>query len=574
MNKKGLEADKKANKIVELNRAIQEIQNGMAVYVHNAGAAVYELFRQFHDRHPNFTLMMSLLGGPPVLGLIHGGLIQKIIFTTCSDLGPRPTPNPIIQRAFKQKKIDFENWSVLSFTQALIAGALNLPFMPTLSIMGSSIAEENHQSFTVITDPFEKREIGLIKSLNPDIALVHGWAADSSGNTILAPAVDNGNWGAKASKRGVIVTVERIVSPDFIKEHSTFVKIPGYMVNAVCVVPLGAHPYGMNAQSFSEFKGYIADNKFIQEFRLASENEERLNKWLGEWVLNCKTHNEYKEKLGLQRIYELDSRSTKNIRQFHPTPTHINKKEKQTCSEVEFEVIGAARKIKDIIIKRGLKTMFAGMGLASLAGCCAYYSLKEDGYEIDMVGSGIGFVSDTGNPLMINLGNTQATKMLPEVLDVHGVCVGGAKSECLGILGAAQIDKYGNINSTKIGDDLYITGAGGGNDIASGAQAVVVITTQKGDRLTDKISYITCPGTKVMTLISNEGVYEKKGLELILTEFFPKGNLSQNKRIQQILNTCGWELKISSEIKEVKPPSIRELKLLRSLDPEGIYLHR
>ena len=130
--------------------------------------------------------------------------MKKLIFTTCADLYPSPSPNPIIQRAYRQKAVEFENWSVLSFTQAFMAGALNLPFMPTLSITGSAMAEENSHAFTEIDDPFEGRKIGVVKRMNPDVALYHGWAADGAGNTILAPYGDDREWGAKASRKAVL----------------------------------------------------------------------------------------------------------------------------------------------------------------------------------------------------------------------------------------------------------------------------------------------------------------------------------------------------------------------------------
>ena len=87
----------------------------------------------------------------------------------------------------------------------------------------------------------------MIKRFNPDVALYHGWAADAAGNTIIAPYGDDREWGAKAATAGVIVTVEKIVSTDFIREHAHMVKIPAYMVDAVCLAPFGAHPRAMNA---------------------------------------------------------------------------------------------------------------------------------------------------------------------------------------------------------------------------------------------------------------------------------------------------------------------------------------
>ena len=134
------------------------------------------------------------------------------------------------------------------------------------------MAEDNRESFREIEDPFGEGKAKVVKALNPDLSLIHGWAADRYGNTIISPSASSGQgaWGAFASKGGVVVTVEKLVSTDFIREHSTFVSIPGYMVNSVSVAPLGAHPYGLFNPGIKEFEGYAADYSFMVDFRKAN----------------------------------------------------------------------------------------------------------------------------------------------------------------------------------------------------------------------------------------------------------------------------------------------------------------
>ena len=313
-----LEPYEKISKVVDLKTAIAAyVKEGMSLYLtRSAEAAACEIIRQFWDRHPAFTLMMVLPGGAQAMCLMHRGLLKKLIFTTCADLYPSPSPNPIIQRAYGQKAVEFENWSVLSFGQALMAGALNIPFMPTLSITGSEMAKENSHAFTEIEDPFEKKKIGVIKRFNPEVALYHGWAADTAGNTILAPYGDDREWGAKAATSGVIVTVEKIVSTDFIREHAHLVKIPAYMVDAVCLAPFGAHPRAMNNRGLPEFESYDVDVPFLEEFRQAGKKTETLDQWIKEWILDCQTHEKRLKKLGVERIYRLKGKSSKDSWQY------------------------------------------------------------------------------------------------------------------------------------------------------------------------------------------------------------------------------------------------------------------
>ena len=566
-------------KIVSLSQAIENnIESGMAIHISlEAGAAACDLARQFWGSKADFTLIMNMVGGHHALSLLHGGLVKKLIFTNSSDIYPRPYPNPVIQRAFKQKSIDLENWSLLSLTQALMAGALNLPFIPTRSIIGSSLADDNRHAIKVVEDVFGSGErIGLIKSLCPDISIIHGWAADPMGNTILAvPPRDA--WAAKASRNGIIVTVEKLVTEDFIRSHSLLVKIPGSLVNAVCVAPLGAHPQSMNSQSLPEFEGYGLDHEFLKYFRKATEDPDTLDQWIKEWILDCHTHEDYLDKLGGRRICDLKSKGNPQVWKNDKKVTKPKSSNKKEPTPAEYAIIGGARKIKEIIAKNRYKTMFAGIGISGLAGWCAYYFLKEEDYYIDLLGTGIGYQPCPGDPLLISPGNLATAKMISDCLDAHGVSVGGINSRCLGVLGAGQIDKFGNINSTIIksskGDDIYLSGAGGGNDIASAAKEVVAVAVQRANRLVERVPYITCPGTGVSTLITNEGIYEKVDSEFILKGYFPKSELPEEKeRINEISTACGWDLRISPQIEKLSPPTSRELRLLRSFDPDGVFL--
>jgi len=162
--------------------------------------------------------------------------------------------------------------------------------------------EDNKESFTVIDDPFGSgRRIGLLKALNPDLSIVHGLAADRAGNTILTPPYSESLWGAKASTGGAVVTVERLVSTDFIREHSHLVKLPGYMVNSVSVVPLGAHPGGVWNQGMEGFEAYAEDYAFMTEFTRICGDPETLDAWIKEWVLDCQSFEEYKSQIGARQ---------------------------------------------------------------------------------------------------------------------------------------------------------------------------------------------------------------------------------------------------------------------------------
>jgi acyl CoA:acetate/3-ketoacid CoA transferase alpha subunit len=470
-----------ASKVVSLPDAINNnIAQGMCLHISlQAGAATCELARQFWGKKADFTLIMNMIGGHHALSLIHGGLVKKLIFATCADIYPRPYPNPVIQRAFNNKSCELENWSMLSLTQAVMAGALNLPFFPTRSVIGSSLADDNKHAIRVVDDVFGSGEqIGLIKSLCPDMSIVHGWAADEMGNVIL-PGPPRDAWAAKASRNGIIVCVEKLVSEDFIRKHSLLVKIPGSLVNSVCVAPRGAHPQNMSAQSLPAFEGYGLDYEFLKAFRTATEDPQAYSRWIKEWILDCASHEDYLTKLGKEHAGDQQGSPTHRALENDKKAPKTAAPEKKEATASEYAIIGGARIIKAIILKNRYKTMFAGIGLSGLAGWCAYYFLKDEDYHVDLIAAGIGYQPCPGDPLLISAANMATAKMISDSLDLHGVGAGGINSRCLGVLGAGQIDKCGNINSTIIrtrkGADIYLAGAGGGNDIASVAQEVVVV---------------------------------------------------------------------------------------------------
>ena len=566
-------------KVVSLSQAIEtHVTPAMTVHISlQAGAATCELARRFWGTAPEFTLIMNMIGGHHALSLVHGGLVKRLIFTTCADIYPRPFPNPVIQRAFRNDTCTLENWSMLSLTQALMAGALNLPFAATRSIIGSSLADENAHAFRVVEDAFGSGEqIGLIKSLSPDISIIHGWAADELGNVII-PGPPRDAWAAKASRKGIIVSVEKLVSEDFIRRHSLLVKIPGTLVNAVCVAPFGAHPQNMSAQSLPEFEGYGLDHAFLRSFRKASEDADTYGKWVQEWILDCASHADYLERLGEKHFHDLKGKATPPVSKPDAKEPPGARVEAKPATRTECAIINGAHVIRDIIVRHRYKSMFAGIGISGLAGWCAYYFLKEEDYHVDLIAAGIGYQPCPGDPLLISSANMATAKMISDSLDLHGVGAGGINSRCLGVLGAGQIDKYGNINSTIIrsrkGDDIYLAGAGGGNDIASLAQEVVVVAVHRPNRMVEKVRYITCPGARVNTLATDEGLFVKKGAEFVLQAYYPKPEIfTEKKRVEEIAGMCDWRLHIAPRLKKLSQPTSVELKLLRSFDPDGVFL--
>jgi glutaconate CoA-transferase subunit B len=156
-------------------------------------------------------------------------------------------------------------------------------------------------------------------------------------------------------------------------------------------------------------------------------------------------------------------------------------------------------------------------------------------------------------------------------------------------IGGAQIDKYGNINSSGVGNWTqkeswtYFAGSGGANDMATSGKRVLAILPQDKKKFVDKVDYITTPGylegpgTRERLgmigggptcVVSTMGVYRFNDVtkEMYLAEFFP------GQSIEKIKANCAWDLQVSPNVVETTPPTAEEVKVLRGIDPTGFYL--
>ncbi|MBU3918233.1 CoA-transferase subunit beta [bacterium] len=154
----------------------------------------------------------------------------------------------------------------------------------------------------------------------------------------------------------------------------------------------------------------------------------------------------------------------------------------------------------------------------------------------------------------------------------------------VGFLSGSQVDKYGNINTTVIGDyanpKSRLPGSGGANPIGSLAKKTLIIAMHDKKRLAEKVDFLTTPGyidgpgarekwglppnTGPQALITNKAVmkFDKQTCEAYLVSYHP-GNT-----IDEIIECTPWKLKIADDVHETEPPTAEELRIIREvLDP-------
>jgi acyl CoA:acetate/3-ketoacid CoA transferase beta subunit len=138
-------------------------------------------------------------------------------------------------------------------------------------------------------------------------------------------------------------------------------------------------------------------------------------------------------------------------------------------------------------------------------------------------------------------------------------------------LGAAEIDRDGNLNTNHL-PGMLLTGSGGGNDIASGASEVMVTIAHSRKRLVEKISFTTSPGRAVNTIVTPDCVLERSDGAYYLTRVLAKQGADEAQLVAAAKERCGWPLKIAPSVVLEPEPTADEIELARLLDPKGSFL--
>jgi acyl CoA:acetate/3-ketoacid CoA transferase alpha subunit/acyl CoA:acetate/3-ketoacid CoA transferase beta subunit len=559
---------------VRLDEAVdQHIRAGDTVHViagHSRWTALmWELVRQHWHRPSELTLVMSSLSSLGTM-LVRAGCVKKIVTTYAGDSFPKYTPNPVYQRAFRDGSVEVENWSFLTFVQRLRAAADGVPAAVTGSVRGSSMAGNNGY-FEVDT---EVGVLSMVSSLTPDIALMHAAAADREGNLAVAPPHMEGFAGALAAKRGVLASVERVV--DDLRPWSHLVRVPGHLVRAVAEVPFGAHPGGLyvggGGPGSLPVQPYGEDLEFWIESRQASRTE-RFDEWIREWCLDLPSHNDYLAKLGTKRLSNLVARADPESWRADAEATEVSTAPGVTPAERAAFLL--AQVLTTRIAELKADAVLAGAGLANLAAWVGTASAREQGSQVAL-GAEMGMWNYTptpADPYVFNFRSFPSAAMLSDTAEILGTFIAGPRTRSIACVGAAQIDRFGNLNSTEIPGGPYLVGSGGANDAVTNAHEALVVSELGKNTLVDHCGYVTSPGERVRAVATDRGLLTKYEGELILTHV-SAGPGSLDERVRTTKDFCGWDLQISPHLAELPPVSAVDVMPLRSFDPRGIFLGR
>jgi glutaconate CoA-transferase, subunit B len=221
----------------------------------------------------------------------------------------------------------------------------------------------------------------------------------------------------------------------------------------------------------------------------------------------------------------------------------------------EMMAVEAARRLRDGSV------CFVGAGLPSLACNLARATHAPDVvlvYESGTIGA-----KPVELPLSIGDGELAKTAdVVVSVPEMFAYCLQGGRID-VGFLGAAQIDRHGNLNSTVIGGDdrpkVRLPGGGGAPEIATATREVFVMLRQSPRAFVERLDFRTSVGERVTVVITDLGVLEPRNGELTLTHVHPGVDADAARE------ATGWPLRVAEDLRETGGPTARELDALRSL---------
>jgi glutaconate CoA-transferase subunit B len=259
--------------------------------------------------------------------------------------------------------------------------------------------------------------------------------------------------------------------------------------------------------------------------------------------------------------------------------TKENTQQGAAYTPAEMMIVAAARALA------GVRTAFVGVGLPNIACNLARYTVAPDIeliYESGVYGAQPARLPlSIGDPTLV----TGATSVV-SMADLFGLYLQGGLVE-VALLGGAQIDRFGNLNTSVIGSyktpKTRLPGSGGACEISINAQRVFYIMYLKRRAFVEQLDFVTSPGYLDGTNARQELGMLGSGPQLVVTDkalfdFATETHemqlisLHPGVMLEQVEAEIGWKVKRAETLVETPPPSSEELQYIHvHLDPQGMY---
>jgi glutaconate CoA-transferase subunit A len=251
-----------SSKVMTMKEAISTfVKEGDTLFVAGAQhgeptAAVHEIARQ-KIKHLTFIGVLTQAHGV----MLYDGLVDRIITGYFHQ-----TIYPI---AHAREVLDhtpvIEESSHFAINVMLMAGQMNVPFLPARNLLGSDMMVYNSDNLKTVQCPFTGQTLAAIKAVQPDVAIIHCQRADAEGNAQKWGSLGVDAEGVGASRK-VIVTAEEIVDPDVIRRHPNATIVPGFRASAVVHQPWGAYPMHLAGFYNNDFRTFMERTRDREAF--------------------------------------------------------------------------------------------------------------------------------------------------------------------------------------------------------------------------------------------------------------------------------------------------------------------
>jgi len=225
----------------------------------------------------------------------------------------------------------------------------------------------------------------------------------------------------------------------------------------------------------------------------------------------------------------------------------------------EMMAVEAARRLDNDTV------CFVGIGLPSVAANLARRTHAPDCvlvYESGTIGA-------KPSSLPLSIGDGELAETADAVVSVPEMFAYWLQGRRIGVgfLGAAQVDRRGNLNSTVIGDydmpKVRLPGAGGAPEIATSVENVFVMLRHSPRAFVETLDFMTSVGDNVRVVVTDLGILQPRAGELTLVGIHP------GVEIDDVSGATGWNLRVAHDVHETVPPTAEELAALRALDTRG-----
>ncbi len=249
------------------------------------------------------------------------------------------------------------------------------------------------------------------------------------------------------------------------------------------------------------------------------------------------------------------------------------------CTPSEMMIVSASRALTAVRI------VFVGVGLPNIACNLARRTVAP---ELELIYES-GIYGARPDRLPLSIGDpsliTGATSIC-SMADLFGLYLQGGRIQ-VAFLGGAQIDRFGNLNTTVIGDwhhpKVRLPGSGGACEIAINAQQVFVMMRLRRQAFVERVDFITSPGHLGENSKRKSLRLPGRGPQLVVTDMcmfrfddesgeMVLESLHPGIDLAEVQEEVGWEMKQSPQLRETEPPTREELQILREeLDPKQLY---